>query len=240
MYNNNSQIDHVLGNEMLLRLFNIKTTFIERKITRNDELKELIKLKSDLKGKGKRPVILHKDRIYGTYATIAYYQAAKEIIYQSNKENINFKYIFVPVGAGMTIAGLILGLSHLKYKTTIIGVCTSKNSKFIYNDIIKFVNRGKKYLKIKEFIKENKFLLIDDYVFDNYGSINNTIINSIKTFAVNEGIILDPIYNAKCFSALIESKKYISIKKNDNTLFLNTGGFTELFSYHNLLSQNNV
>jgi len=240
LYDNYSKYDIKLGNEFLLNMFGVKTTLIDKNISRKNEIKELINIKNDLKKKGKRPVILHKDRMYGIYATIAYYEAAKEILLQSNKNNINFQYIIVPVGAGMTISGLILGLSHFESNTTIIGVCTSKKSKYIYNDILKFIFKAKNYLKINNNFDHNNFIFIDDFVLDIYGSINNIIVNSIRIFALNEGIFLDPIYNAKCFSALTSINKYVNIQKNDNILFLNTGGFTELFTHHNILSQNNV
>ena len=52
-------------------------------------------------------------------------------------------------------------------------------------------------------------------------------------YAKKEGIILDPVYTSKGFSALIDYVKRGTIKKNQNVIFIFTGGNPAVFAYNN-------
>ena len=58
----------------------------------------------------------------------------------------------------------------------------------------------------------------------------------MKFLAKKEGIILDPVYTSKGFSALLNYIKKGFIKKNQNVIFIFTGGGPALFAYNNELS----
>ena len=51
--------------------------------------------------------------------------------------------------------------------------------------------------------------------------------------AKKEGIILDPVYTSKGFSALIDYVKKGIIKKNQNVIYIFTGGSPAVFAYNN-------
>ena len=54
---------------------------------------------------------------------------------------------------------------------------------------------------------------------------------AMRFMAKKEGIILDPVYTSKCFAALIDYVKKGIIKRNQNVIFVFTGGTPAVFAY---------
>ena len=53
----------------------------------------------------------------------------------------------------------------------------------------------------------------------------------IANFKKKEGILLDPVYSGKGFAGLIGLIKNKKLTKNDNVLFIHTGGAVSLSAY---------
>jgi 1-aminocyclopropane-1-carboxylate deaminase/D-cysteine desulfhydrase-like pyridoxal-dependent ACC family enzyme len=49
--------------------------------------------------------------------------------------------------------------------------------------------------------------------------------------AQTEGVILDPVYTGKAMAGLIDMIKNRRFKKEDNVIFIHTGGTPALFPY---------
>ena len=85
---------------------------------------------------------------------------------------------------------------------------------------------------LKEFKGQNgKIIVYDDYVGPGYGEPSDRMIEAIKLLAKKEAILLDPVYSGKGFAGLIDLIKNKKFTKNDNVLFIHTGGAISLFAY---------
>ena len=73
-------------------------------------------------------------------------------------------------------------------------------------------------------------------VGEKYGIPTSEGISAMKFLAKKEGIILDPVYTSKGFSALIDYVKKGIIKKNQNIIFIFTGGGPAIFAYNEEIS----
>jgi 1-aminocyclopropane-1-carboxylate deaminase/D-cysteine desulfhydrase-like pyridoxal-dependent ACC family enzyme len=60
---------------------------------------------------------------------------------------------------------------------------------------------------------------------------------AIKLVARTEGILLDPVYTAKAMAGLIDLVEQGHFERDDNVIFLHTGGTPTLFVYRNQLKQ---
>ena len=69
----------------------------------------------------------------------------------------------------------------------------------------------------------------NSYVGENYGVPTPAGIEAIKLIAKKEGIILDPVYTSKTFSAILDYVRKGIIKKNQNVIFIFTGGGPAVF-----------
>ncbi len=72
----------------------------------------------------------------------------------------------------------------------------------------------------------------NNYVGEKYGAPTLKGIQATRLLAKKEGIILDPVYTAKGFAALIDYVKKGIIKKNQNVIFVFTGGSPAVFAYN--------
>ena len=56
-------------------------------------------------------------------------------------------------------------------------------------------------------------------------------ISAINELALNEGILLDPVYTGRAFYGMLDCLKKKKIKQNSNILFWHTGGLPALFEH---------
>ena len=74
-------------------------------------------------------------------------------------------------------------------------------------------------------------IVCDDYIGPGYGEPSDGMIEATKLLATKEGILLDPVYSGKGFAGLMGLIKNKKFTKNDNVLFIHTGGAVSLSAY---------
>jgi len=70
-----------------------------------------------------------------------------------------------------------------------------------------------------------------------YGQMNRYVVEAIKMSALEEGIILDPVYSGKALAGLIYLIRNGTIPPGKNVLFLHTGGTPANFGYQSELER---
>ena len=75
----------------------------------------------------------------------------------------------------------------------------------------------------------------DNYYAPGYEIPNEATSQAIKMLAKNEGILVDPVYSGKAFSALIDHVKTGKIEPGSKVVFLHTGGATVFFAEKEIL-----
>ena len=88
-------------------------------------------------------------------------------------------------------------------------------------------------MKLDFQINEREVDIFVDYVGAGYTERTDLSIKAIKLAAQTEGILLDPVYTGKAMAGLIDLVKKGFLGKDDNVVFLHTGGAPGLFSYAN-------
>ena len=76
-------------------------------------------------------------------------------------------------------------------------------------------------------IKKNNLHVIDGYSKEGYKNISKEKLKLIKSFARESGIILDPAYTGKAFTAYYEN--FLIKNKGTKNIFLHTGGLFGAF-----------
>ena len=103
----------------------------------------------------------------------------------------------------------------------------------IKEDIARICNKGAKMLDANLYFTPEMINSDNSYVGEKYGLPTTDGIKAMRLLAKKEGIILDPVYTSKGFSALIDYIKKGIIKKNQNVIFVLTGGAPAVFAYNN-------
>ncbi len=123
-----------------------------------------------------------------------------------------YNYIFCAAGTGTTAAGLLRGINAKKLSTELHIIPALKGGDFIASEISYY----EKDIR--------KLHLHTDYHFGGYAKTTPELIEFIKEFIANTGLLIDPIYTAKMFYAINDLVKKGRLKKDSKILAIHTGG----------------
>jgi 1-aminocyclopropane-1-carboxylate deaminase/D-cysteine desulfhydrase-like pyridoxal-dependent ACC family enzyme len=173
---------------------------------------------------GRCPAILDRHLDYGIDATIAYVDAAEELHRQLATSAASPHSVFIAAGAGMTAAGLTLGLKHLNSPARVTGVCISTRAAELAPEIEFHAARAAERLRLSTGLSAADLTLLDDQVDIGYGVVTPALVGVIRWFARLHGMVIDPVYNAKVALALVEHVATGRIPKGATVVYVNTGG----------------
>jgi 1-aminocyclopropane-1-carboxylate deaminase len=125
-------------------------------------------------------------------------------------------HLFCAAGTGTTAAGLLQGIHQRKLKTILHVIPVLKGGDFIAEEIFKLTG-----------LKE-QLVLHQDYHFGGYAKTRPELITFVRSFVKNTGVLLDPVYTAKMFYAILDLYGKGYIKAGEKTIALHTGGLLGL------------
>ncbi len=91
--------------------------------------------------------------------------------------------------------------------------------------------RTTEFIGIPGSVKRETVVANGDYVGPGYGLPTDGMIEAIELLAREEGILLDPVYSGKGMAGLIDLIRKGEFRKDENIVFLHTGGSAGLFAY---------
>ena len=143
----------------------------------------------------------------------------------------NIDGIFSACGSGGTAAGLLVGssLNKLKLKIFAVNVLFTKDD--IKKKILQLAEGAVLDYNLPCKIDESNLEIIDGYSTEGYKNISDKKLKVIADFARNSGILLDPAYTGKAFSAY--NDLVLSKGKGKKVIFLHTGGIFGTFPKRN-------
>ena len=135
-------------------------------------------------------------------------KGCREIIQELHN---SYDHIFCAGGTGTTAAGIINALAN-KEQTQFHLVPALKNGAFLRKDIEPLLDRPR------------DFRIHTSYHFGGYAKTSPELIDFIKKFAAETGILLDPVYTSKTMFAIQDLAENDYFKGNEKILMLHTGG----------------
>lgn len=213
------------ANLLLMKMFGANLYFIETEDWNIWEQKASELTKKLLK-KGKK---VYQMPIGGSnpIGILGYVECLDEIISYEKKNKITFDIIIHASGSGGTQSGLVIGKTKNKWDGKIIGISVAKRAKQFSEEILILSEQGAKKFNVE--INNNDIIVDDNYIGAGYGAYTKQAGEAIELFAKLEGILLDPVYSGKAAVALIDYIKKKYFKRNQNILFIHTGGNIYLF-----------
>ncbi|TBO39583.1 1-aminocyclopropane-1-carboxylate deaminase/D-cysteine desulfhydrase [Pedobacter kyonggii] len=128
-----------------------------------------------------------------------------------------YDHIFCAAGTGTTAAGLLKGIQQHNLNTKLHIIPVLKGASFIKDEIAKYTPLS------------NQLTLHLDYHFGGYAKTTPELIDFIKTFTAQTGLLLDPVYTAKMFYAIRDLQQKGIIGTDEKVLAIHTGGLMGLF-----------
>jgi 1-aminocyclopropane-1-carboxylate deaminase/D-cysteine desulfhydrase-like pyridoxal-dependent ACC family enzyme len=173
---------------------------------------------------GGHAVILDRHLDYGIDATVAYVNAAEELHQQLAAASVAPGSAFIAGGAGMTAAGLALGLKQLSSPMRVTAVCIASRAAELAPEIERHAARAAERLGLGARLAAADLTLADDHPEIEYGVVTPVLVAVIRRFARLHGMVIDPVYNARVALALAERVADGRIAKGSTVVFVNTGG----------------
>jgi len=127
-----------------------------------------------------------------------------------------YDHIFCACGTGTTAAGIINGLQKHQLHTEFNAVPVFKNGGFMKDEIDLYLNQPLTYQ------------LHTNYHFGGYAKTNDELINFIKNFVADTGILIEPVYTGKMLYAIYDLAAKYYFKPGSKILAIHTGGLIGL------------
>lgn len=194
--------------------------------------KTILTVIAECRNKGLDPYYINGDQ-YGkgneAVPVRAYSRVFQQINQQSKELGIAFDYIFLPLGTGMTQAGLLVGQKQVGGCEKIIGVSIARREEMEMPILKNYLRAAEEDAKL-EYVADEKIQICDKYLCGGYGKYDKDIENVIDEIFTSNGIPLDPTYTGKAFCGMY---KYLTANDilDKNVLFLHTGGTPLFFDY---------
>lgn len=226
------------GNRLLFDLLGAESRVVETGPDRASIIAAERAVAEEVSRAGGHPAILDRQLGYGIDATIAYVDAAEELHHQLAALPAPPHSVFIAAGAGMTVAGLALGLKHLGSPARVAGVCIASRAAELAPEIEHHAARAAARLGIATRLTAADLDLLDPHPEIAYGALPPALVGVIRRFARLHGMVIDPVYNAKVALALVERAEAGRIPPGASVVFVNTGGGPALYASAAALSAN--
>ena len=192
-----------------------------------DILEYSTKVVEDIKSKGTNVYFIPGGGS-NSIGALGYVECFNEILKENNKYNLT--HIVHATGSSGTQAGLLAGKKYFQSQLQIIGISVRYEKKIqeekVYNEAKKVCEKLK-----CDVLDRSEVVAYDDYIGSGYGEPTDGMIEATNLLAKKEAILLDPVYSGKGFAGLIGLIKQKKFTKEDNILFIHTGGAVSLSAY---------
>lgn len=188
------------------------------------------KVAADLDQEGRKGYIIPGGGSNPIGAT-GYVACAQEIQNQVFEQGIVIDRLLVPSGSAGTHAGLLTGFYGCNMNIPIVGVGVSRDPQdqdpIVYDLVQKTADR----VGIQQSIPREAVVTFGDYWRPKYSVPNKKMVEAVNLLAKTEGILLDPVYTGKAMAGLIGLCRNGYFTKDENLLFVHTGGSPALYAY---------
>ena len=167
---------------------------------------------------------------------LGYVNAATEIVTQANDLSIPFAHIVHATGSTGTQAGMITGLKGTNSKIPLLGISVRSAKEIQEENVFRLATSTAELVDCPDLVKRSDVVVDSNYVGEGYGIPTDETIEAIQLLAQMEGLLLDPVYSGKAMAGLIDLVRKGVFNRDENVLFLHTGGTAGLFGYTSFFS----
>ena len=179
-----------------------------------------------LRAEGKRPFVIPLGLGNRPLGALGYMLAADEI-----RAERPFDLIVTASGSALTHAGLLAGYRASGDDTRIVGGCVRRPADQQGPRVARVVGDIEALIGAPVGVHDGDVELRDGALAPGYGQVSPAAAEAMRMAARMEGLILDPVYTAKAFAALLELVAEGEVPKGARVCFLHTGGLASVFAY---------
>lgn len=219
------------GNALLDQLFGARIRWYSREELAANRAAIVEQIREELTAAGRRPrfVPTGASEPLGCWG---YIRAAHELGEQLAADGIRECDLIVAVSSGGTYAGLLLGVALNGFSGIHVhAVPVSDDVAYHRREVTALCQAAIEQFRLPVTVRAEELSLIDGYVGEGYAIPYAAAIDSLRLLARTEGIMLDPVYTAKAFAALLDGVRSGRFGRERPVVFLHTGGVFSNFAW---------
>ncbi len=182
------------------------------------------------------PVFCAADPVVEELAAVSYIVAAAELFKQLWVRCVRPKAIYVS-SSGATGAGLAAGLRLMGWTGRLRIIAPIEWPWPMDRHIADLANRAAFRIGEEPGLRAEDVDVDVNYIGPAYGMASEEGLQALELLARKEAILLDPIYSAKAFAALLDDVRKGVYAPQEDVLFIHTGGTPALFAHSPLLTR---
>jgi L-cysteate sulfo-lyase len=191
---------------------------------------EMESVAAQLTQAGRRPYVIPGGGS-NPVGALGYVNAALELVNQSVEMGLRIDVLMHATGSAGTQAGLVAGLQAMNSTIRLLGIGVraprDKQESMVFDlACLTWALLGLHGELPRAAVEANC-----DYVGGGYGVPTPGMAEAVTLLAQSEGLLLDPVYSGKGMAGLIDLVRKGRFAKDQNIVFLHTGGSAALFGY---------
>ena len=218
------------GNAFLNRLFGAHLHDVPWTGDRNTAIRDLV---AWLESKGRKPYFVPYG-VSNDLGAIAYATTIVEIEAQAATHSFTPAAIVHCTGSAGTQAGLVVGASIAMPRTRIVGIDIDAEPERVRADVIRYARLAAERLEVP--FDEADVDVVAGHAGPAYGVPHAASMEAIRLAGRLEALPLDPVYSGKGLAGLIALVRSGHWQKDEDVVFVHTGGSAALFAYQGALA----
>ena len=216
------------GNNFLFQLMGVEK--IKVVPGGSDMMKEMQTEADEVAAAGRKAYII-PGGASNSLGALGYVACAEEILNQIFEKGLRIHRVVCASGSAGTHAGLVTGFCGTNSNIPVVGINVSRTKEAQEELVYGLVQKTAERVGIKGKIPREAVLCFGDYVGAGYSLPTPGMIEAVKLLARTEAILLDPVYTGKTMAGMIDLVRKGYFKKDENILFVHTGGSPALYAY---------
>src|SRR3954471_2823255 len=201
---------------------------VSRRPGGTDMQAEMEAVAEEMRAAGRKPYVIPGGGS-NPVGALGYVNAAQELVTQASDMGLRIDHLVHATGSAGTQAGLVTGLVALNSGIPVLGIGVRAPKPKQEANVLALAELTAAHLGLPDIIRPAHVVANCDYVGQGYGIPTDGMVEAIKLVAQKEGILLDPVYSGKGMAGLIDLIRKGRFGKDENVVFLHTGGQPGLF-----------
>ena len=162
---------------------------------------------------------------------LGYVACAEEILYQMFDLGLKIDKVVCASGSAGTQADLVCGFWGNNSGVKVLGINVQRTKEDQEPLVYDLARKTSALLGLKQEPPRHAVTCFGGYVGPGYSLATPAMVAAVKFMASREAVLLDPVYTGKAMAGLMDLCRKGNFKKDENILFIHTGGIPALYAY---------
>jgi L-cysteate sulfo-lyase len=162
---------------------------------------------------------------------LGYVGCALEMLQQATDCSMAIDHVVHATGSSGTQVGLIAGFDGMRSGVRVLGITVGRPRDNQEKNVGRLLDETWAHLGLAGEAPRDNIAADDRYFGEAYGIPTPAMNEAVALVAETEAVLLDPVYSGKAMSGLIDLVRQGRFGKDENVVFVHTGGQAGLFAY---------